>query len=82
MEQNSIACLMYFLRNTSIMRTPMPLGRGELMRITIGSFVDRWLPKGTKKTTPKEVVFIENWINNYPKKCLNYKTPREFLLAS
>ncbi|NQN54499.1 IS30 family transposase, partial [Streptococcus suis] len=26
-----------------------------------------WLPKGTKKTTPKEVAFIENWINNYPK---------------
>ncbi|WP_138337622.1 MULTISPECIES: hypothetical protein, partial [Streptococcus] len=23
---------------------------------------------------------IENWINNYPKKCLNYKSPREFLL--
>ena len=37
--------------------------------------------KGTKKTTPKEVAFIENWINNYPKKCLDYKSPREFLLA-
>ena len=37
--------------------------------------------KGTKKTTPKEVAFIENWINNYPKKCLGYKSPREFLLA-
>ena len=43
--------------------------------------IRRWLPKGTKKTTPKEVAFIENWINNYPKKCLNYKSPREFLLA-
>ncbi|TVW55569.1 IS30 family transposase, partial [Streptococcus pneumoniae] len=43
----------------------------------------RWLPKGTKKTTPKEVAFIENWINNYPKKCLNYKSPREdFLMAN
>ena len=40
------------------------------------------LPKGTKKTTPKEVTFIENWINNYPKKCLVFKSPREFLLAS
>ncbi len=29
--------------------------------------IRRWLPKGTKKTTPKEVAFIENWINNYPK---------------
>ena len=43
--------------------------------------IRRWLPKGTKKTTPKEVAFIEKWINNYPKKCLNYKSPREFLLA-
>ena len=30
--------------------------------------IRRWLPKGTKKTTPKEVAFIENWINNYPKR--------------
>lgn len=43
--------------------------------------IRRWLPKGTKKTTPKEVAFIENWINNYPKKCLGYKSPREFLMA-
>ncbi|TMR80532.1 IS30 family transposase, partial [Streptococcus pseudopneumoniae] len=36
-----------------------------------------------KKTTPKEVAFIENWINNYPKKCLNYKSPREdFFMAN
>ncbi|HEV1505450.1 TPA: IS30-like element ISSpn8 family transposase, partial [Streptococcus pneumoniae] len=41
--------------------------------------IRRWLPKGTKKTTPKEVAFIENWINNYPKKCLDYKSPSEFL---
>ncbi|HIH2947685.1 TPA: IS30 family transposase [Streptococcus pneumoniae] len=40
-------------------------------------FIRRWLPKGTKKMTPKEVAFIEKWINNYPKKCLNYKSPRE-----
>ena len=47
--------------------------------------IRKWLPKpkGTKKTTPKEIAFIENWINNYPKKCLNYKSPREdFLLAN
>ncbi|EID69840.1 hypothetical protein HMPREF1112_0032, partial [Streptococcus pseudopneumoniae SK674] len=45
--------------------------------------IRRWLPKGTKKTTPKEVAFIENWINNYPKKCLNYKSPREdFFMAN
>ncbi|HEL1630976.1 TPA: IS30 family transposase [Streptococcus suis] len=43
--------------------------------------IRRWLPKGTKKTTPKEVAFIENWVNNYPKKCLDYKSPSEFLLG-
>ncbi|HHQ7282578.1 TPA: IS30 family transposase, partial [Streptococcus pneumoniae] len=43
--------------------------------------IRRWLPKGTKKTTPKEVAFIENWINNYPKKCLDHKSPSEFLLG-
>ncbi|HFI2669300.1 TPA: IS30 family transposase, partial [Streptococcus suis] len=43
--------------------------------------IRRWLPKGTRKTTPKEVAFIENWINNYPKKCLGYKSPREFLIG-
>ncbi|HGJ9748318.1 TPA: hypothetical protein ACJX66_002056, partial [Streptococcus pneumoniae] len=37
--------------------------------------------QGTKKTTPKEAAFIEKWINNYPKKCLDYKSPREFLIA-
>ncbi|MBF9640970.1 IS30 family transposase, partial [Streptococcus pseudopneumoniae] len=36
-----------------------------------------------RRTTPKEVAFIENWINNYPKKCLNYKSPREdFFMAN
>ncbi|TMR78648.1 IS30 family transposase, partial [Streptococcus pseudopneumoniae] len=36
-----------------------------------------------ERTTPKEVAFIENWINNYPKKCLNYKSPREdFFMAN
>ncbi|AGM98970.1 IS30 family transposase [Streptococcus iniae] len=41
--------------------------------------IRRWLPKGTKKTTQREVAFIENWINNYPKKILDYKSPKEFL---
>ncbi len=44
---------------------------------THNRFIRRWLPKGTKKMTPKEVAFIEKWINNYPKKCLDYKSPRE-----
>ena len=44
--------------------------------------IRRWLPKGTKKTTSKEVASIENWINNYPKKCLDYKSPREDCLLA
>ena len=44
--------------------------------------IRRWLPKGTKKTIPKEVAFIENWINNYPKKYLDYKSPREDCLLA
>ena len=43
--------------------------------------IRRWLPKGVKKTTHKLVAFIENWINNYPKKVLNYKSPQIFLLT-
>ena len=54
------------------MHTPTPLTNENHNRL-----IRRWLPKGTKKTTPKEVAFIEKWINNYPKKCLNYKSPRE-----
>ncbi|CAM3347452.1 Integrase catalytic domain-containing protein [Streptococcus pluranimalium] len=38
----------------------------------------RWLPKGTKKTATRMVAFIENGINNYPKKCLNDLVPRQF----
>ncbi|KXB44692.1 hypothetical protein HMPREF3188_01182 [Tissierellia bacterium KA00581] len=37
----------------------------------------RFLPKGTKNTTHQKVAFIENWINDYPKKLFNYKTPFE-----
>jgi len=31
------------------MHTPMPLGKGELMRITIGSFVDGYLKELRKR---------------------------------
>ena len=37
-----------------------------------------WLPKGSKNATQQQVAFIENWINNYPKKLFNYKSPKEF----
>lgn len=43
--------------------------------------IRRWLPKGKKKTTQKQVAFIENWINNYPKKLLNYKSPKEIVTS-
>lgn len=41
--------------------------------------IRRWLPKGTKTTTPKEVAAIEHWINHYPKRLFNYKSPVEML---
>ena len=41
----------------------------------------RRVPQGTTTTTPQEVAFIENSINNYPKKCLDYKSPSEFLMG-
>ncbi|MGY3781164.1 IS30 family transposase, partial [Streptococcus gallolyticus] len=41
--------------------------------------IRRWLPKGSKNATPQQVAVIENWINNYPKKILDYKSPKEFL---
>ena len=43
--------------------------------------IRRFLPKGTKNTTHQRVAFIENWINDYPKKIFNYKTPRELFLC-
>ena len=43
--------------------------------------IRRWLPKGSKNATPQEVAVIKNWINNYPKKILDYKSPREVLSA-
>lgn len=42
--------------------------------------IRRWLPKGSQNATRKQVAFIENWINNYPKKILGYKSPLEFLV--
>ena len=42
--------------------------------------IRRFLPKGIKNTTQQRVAFIEDWINNYPKKLFNYKTPFEVFL--
>ncbi|WP_332058072.1 IS30 family transposase [Streptococcus canis] len=41
--------------------------------------IRRWLPKGSKNATQQQVAFIENGINHYPKKLLDYKSPKEFL---
>ncbi|OVE99922.1 IS30 family transposase, partial [Streptococcus mutans] len=43
--------------------------------------IRRWLPKGTQNATKEMVAFIENWINNYPKKLLGYKSPKIIFLA-
>ena len=53
MERNSTACLMCFLGNISTMHTLMPLGKGEPMRITIGSFVDGYLKEPRKRLLKK-----------------------------
>ena len=41
--------------------------------------IRRFLPKGTRGMTKKLAAQIEKWINHYPKRLLNYKTPREVL---
>lgn len=44
--------------------------------------VRRWLPKGSQNATRELVAFIEHWINNYPKKLLDYKSPRDYFGTS
>ena len=41
--------------------------------------IRRFIPKGTdlSQYTPKEIKRIENWLNNYPRKILGYRTPLE-----
>ena len=47
---------------------------------TIG-LIRRWIPKKTDlaKVSEGEIVEIENWLNNRPRKCLDYQTPLEVL---
>lgn len=47
---------------------------------TIG-LIRRWIPKKTDlaKVSEEEILEIENWLNNRPRKCLSYKTPLEVL---
>ena len=76
MELNSTAYLMCFLRSISTMHTPMPLGKGEPMRITTGSFVDSYL-KEPRKRLPKKsppsktgsITILKNaWTTSRPEK--------------
>ena len=41
--------------------------------------IRRHLPKGKKKTTKQFVDYIENWMNNYPRKMFNFKSPNQML---
>lgn len=41
--------------------------------------IRRHLPKGTKKTTKAFVAYIENWINNYPRRMFEYKSSNQML---
>ena len=42
--------------------------------------IRRHIPKGTKKTTKEFVAYIETWMNNYPRKMFNYKSPNQMFM--
>lgn len=44
--------------------------------------IRRFIPKGKNiaKISKKEIEKIENWMNNYPRKILGYKTANEMVL--
>lgn len=41
--------------------------------------IRRWFPKGTdfKKVTKKEIQWVEDWMNRYPRRILNWQSPLE-----
>lgn len=43
--------------------------------------IRRFFPKGTdfSKITPSQIKKVENWMNNYPRKILNWLTPNELM---
>lgn len=45
--------------------------------------IRRWFPKGTDfgKITRKEIQWVEDWMNRYPRKILEWKTPLEAAAA-
>lgn len=44
--------------------------------------IRRWFPKGTnfEKVTKKQVAAIQDWMNGYPRKILDWKTPLEMAM--
>ena len=66
----------YLTMKKYIMHIHIVVMKDKVTKITTDS-IRRFLPKGTINTTHQRVAFIENWINNYPKKLFNYKTPLE-----
>ena len=46
--------------------------------------IRRFIPKGTdiSKISDKEIKRIENWMNNYPRKILGYRTTNEMVLKA
>lgn len=41
--------------------------------------IRRWLPKGTdfRKIAVKTIKYVENWMNNYPRKLFGFRTSKE-----
>lgn len=46
--------------------------------------IRRFFPKGTNfdKITPEQVKAVEYWMNHYPRKCLDWRTPHEVFYES
>ncbi|MCK5492312.1 MAG: IS30 family transposase, partial [Candidatus Omnitrophica bacterium] len=46
--------------------------------------IRRFIPKGTdiSKISNKEIQKIEDWMNNYPRKILGYRTANEMVLEA
>lgn len=44
--------------------------------------IRRWFPKGTDFTaiSKKQIQEVQNWMNNYPRKILNWNTPNELMV--
>ena len=62
----------------------MSKSNGRRVKVSLNEFIQltlhrKSIQRKAKNAPQQQVAFIENWINNYPKKILDYKSPREFL---